>query len=132
MEHREGTRFLDRLGGLGKRNPRLAGALLIAALAALGLPGLGGFSGELLILTGLYRVGYLWPTLVALLVVIAAAGYMLRLFQGAMQGVLSDDLPQRSDLGMLEVSALLPLIASLLALGLNPAALLTVPEILHS
>jgi NADH-quinone oxidoreductase subunit M len=132
MEHREGTRFLDRLGGLGRRNPRLAGALLIAALAALGLPGLGGFSGELLILTGLYRVGYLWPTVVALLVVIAAAAYMLRLFQGAMQGELSDDLPQRADLGALEISALLPLLASLLALGLNPALLLTVPEIYHS
>ena len=41
VEEREETRSLIRLGGLGKANPRLAGAFCIAALAALGLPGLG-------------------------------------------------------------------------------------------
>src|SRR5438270_1652964 len=40
VEEREDTRSLARLGGLGKANPRLAGAFTIAALAALGLPGL--------------------------------------------------------------------------------------------
>ena len=39
VEEREETRSLLRLGGLGWKNPRLAGALCIAALAALGLPG---------------------------------------------------------------------------------------------
>ncbi len=50
VEEREETRSLARLGGLGWKNPRLAGALCIAALAALGLPGLAGFAGELIIL----------------------------------------------------------------------------------
>ena len=90
VEVREGTRLIDRLGGLGRRNPRLAGAFIFAALAALGLPGLGGFSGELLILTGLYQGGYVWQTVIALLVIIAAAAYMLRLFQSVMQGPVSE------------------------------------------
>jgi NADH-quinone oxidoreductase subunit M len=49
VETREETRSLARLGGLGARNPRLSGALVIVALAALGLPGLCGFAGDLLI-----------------------------------------------------------------------------------
>ena len=128
VEVREGTRLIDRLGGLGKRNPRLAGAFIFAALAALGLPGLAGFSGELLILTGLYQAGYLWQTIVALLVIIAAAAYMLRLFQNVMQGPMSDDLPQREDLHWSEIVALVPLVASIVALGLSPTTLVHVPE----
>ncbi len=57
IEEREETRSLVRLGGLGWKNPRLAGALCIAALAALGLPGLAGFVGELVILIGVYQAG---------------------------------------------------------------------------
>ena len=49
VEEREETRSLIRLGGLGKANPKLAGAFCIAALAALGLPGLAGFVGEIVI-----------------------------------------------------------------------------------
>ena len=66
VEQREETRWLLRLGGLGWANPRLAGALCIAALAALGLPGLAGFVGELIILIGVYQAGYVWPVIVAL------------------------------------------------------------------
>jgi NADH-quinone oxidoreductase subunit M len=50
VEEREGTRSVLRLGGLGRDNPRMAGALCIACVAALGLPGLAGFAGELVIL----------------------------------------------------------------------------------
>ena len=57
IEEREETRSIARFGGLGARNPRLAGGLLLCVLAALGLPGLAGFAGELLILTGLYQHG---------------------------------------------------------------------------
>jgi len=98
----------------------------------LGLPGLGGFSGEILILTGLYQNGYVWQTVIALLVIIAAAAYMLRLFQGVMQGPVSEDLPQRADLTAIEIAALVPLVATIVALGVNPSALLTVPEALGS
>ncbi len=62
LEEREETRSLLRLGGLGWKNPRLAGALCIAALAALGLPGLAGFVGELMIFIGVYRPGTCGPS----------------------------------------------------------------------
>jgi NADH-quinone oxidoreductase subunit M len=123
VEEREGTRLLDRLGGLGARNPRLAGGLCIAALATLGLPGLAGFAGEILIITGLYAGGHLWPTLVALVAIVIASAYMLRLYQDIMNGPERGDVPQRPDLTLAEGLALAPLVVALVALGVYPSPL---------
>lgn len=125
VEEREQTRSLLRLGGLIKTNPRLAGALHIAALAALGLPGLAGFAGELVILTGLFQAGYPWWALVALVPIIIASAYMLRLFQTMMNGPDHQDLPVRADLTWIEGLAVAPLLLALLLLGVNPHALTT-------
>lgn len=120
IETREETRSLRRLGGIAARNPRLAGALVIAILAALGLPGLAGFAGELLILTGVYQAGHVWPAAIALIPIVIAAAYMLRLFTHTMWGTESADLPERSDLSWSEGCALAPLVLALVALGLDP------------
>ena len=120
VEQREETRSIARLGGLGSRNPRLAGSLTIVALAALGLPGLCGFAGEILILTGLYQAGAAWAAGIALVPVVLAAAYMLRLFQGIMQGPPVEDLPERADASPLELLALAPLVAAIVLLGVNP------------
>lgn len=124
LEEREETRSLLRLGGLGWRNPRLAGALCIAALAALGLPGLAGFVGELVILVGVYQAGYVWPTIVALVAIVVASAYMIRLYQDLMNGPEVDDVPVRADLTWLEALAVTPLLAALVILGLYPVPLL--------
>ena len=111
-----------RLGGLGARNPRLAGGLLLPVLAALGLPGLAGFAGEILIMTGLFKSGYVWPALIALVPIVLASAYMLRLYQGIMNGPEIPDLPERRDLTWAEGFALAPLVAALVWLGINPSA----------
>ncbi|MFN2459388.1 MAG: NuoM family protein [Candidatus Velthaea sp.] len=120
VESREDTRSLVRLGGLGHHNPKLAGALMLSALAALGLPGLAGFAGELLILTGLFHAGFGAAALVALVPIVIAAGYMLRLFQTLMNGPKMADLPERRDLSWVEGLALVPLVAAFILLGVNP------------
>jgi NADH-quinone oxidoreductase subunit M len=122
IETREETRSLDRLGGLAYDNPRLGGALMLAALAALGLPGLAGFAGELLILCGLYHAGFGFAAGLALIPIVIAAAYMLRLFQGIMNGPKVADLPERRDLSWLEGIALAPLVAGFVLLGINPSA----------
>jgi NADH-quinone oxidoreductase subunit M len=122
IEEREETRSLSRLGGLAGDNPRMSGALLITALAALGLPGLAGFAGELLILTGVYAAGFWWLAMIALIPIVIAAGYMLRLFQTIMQGPKRADLPERHDLTWGEGFALAPLVIGLILLGMNPHA----------
>lgn len=124
IEDREGTRSLARLGGLGRRNPRLTGAFTIAALAALGLPGLAGFAGELIVLIGVYQSGHAWAAVLALVAIVTAAAYALRLLQGATQGPPVEDLPQRADLTWKEAIALAPLLLALLYFGVYPHALL--------
>jgi NADH-quinone oxidoreductase subunit M len=126
VEEREGTRSLTRLRGLGARNPRLAGGLCIAALAALGLPGLAGFAGEILIIAGLYQSGHVWPAVIALVPIVIAAAYMLRLFQDIMNGPEKSDLPERPDLTPVEVLALAPLVIAMVLLGVDPAPLASV------
>lgn len=121
VETRNETRLLSRIQGLGRDNPILAGALCIAALAALGLPGLAGFAGELLIMSGLYAAGFPWLAAIALIPIVLAAAYMLRLYQGFMHGPQQADLPPRPDLRPFEIVALAPLVLALVWLGVNPA-----------
>jgi NADH-quinone oxidoreductase subunit M len=120
IEQREETRSLARLGGLGIANTRLAGAVAIVTLAALGLPGLAGFAGEILILTGLYQGGAVWVAILALIPVVLAAAYMLRIFQGILHGPQHADLPVRADLSTLELVALAPLVLAIVLLGIDP------------
>ena len=124
VEEREETRSLVRLGGIGAANPRLAGALCIAALAALGLPGLAGFAGELVLITGVFQAHLLWVAILALIPIVLASAYMLRLFQGVMNGPQRSDLPVRADLSWREGLALAPLVLALVALGTVPGTLL--------
>ncbi len=123
VESREETRSLRRLGGIGAANPKLGGALCIAALAALGLPGLAGFVGEIVILIGLFQAGLLWAVIPALVAIVLASAYMLRLFQGIMNGPTVADLPVRSDLSWIEGIAIAPLVLALVVLGVDPRAL---------
>jgi NADH-quinone oxidoreductase subunit M len=120
VEQREETRDLNRLGGLGARNPKLAGALMLGALAALGLPGLAGFTGEILILTGLFKAGFGWAAIVALVSIVLASAYMLRLYQGIMNGPEVPDLPERRDMTWREGLAIAPLVVAFVLLGVNP------------
>jgi NADH-quinone oxidoreductase subunit M len=123
VEQREGTRSLARLGGLGALDPKLAGAFTIAALAALGLPGLAGFVGEIVILTGVFQAGYFWPALIALIPIVIASAYMLRLLQDTINGPQVKDIPERPDLTWAEGLAVAPLLAALVVLGCYPHAI---------
>ncbi len=55
-------------------------------MSALGLPGLNSFAGEFLAFLGAFQSSMLFGAL-GTLVVIPAAWYMLRFFQGAMEGI---------------------------------------------
>ena len=73
------------MGGLWATAPRLSGAGLYFALASLGLPGLGDFIGEFLVLLGTYRAHPI-VAIVAAIGVLAATFYALRLVQRAFHG----------------------------------------------
>lgn len=128
VEEREGTRSVVRLGGLGRDNPRMAGAFCIACVAALGLPGLAGFAGELVILIGVYQAGGLWAAIVALIAIVLASAYFIRLYQDVMNGPQVDDLPVRPDMNWLEGLAVAPLLAALVIVGVQPHAIMAAFE----
>jgi NADH-quinone oxidoreductase subunit M len=50
------TRDLSRMGGLWSTVPRMGGLGMVLTMASLGLPGLGNFVGEFLVLLGLFKV----------------------------------------------------------------------------
>jgi len=118
LQERMHTREIDRMGGLWSTVPVLSGAALFFALASLGLPGLGDFVGEFLVLLGAYPV-HLGLTVSATIGVLAATFYALQMVQGAFHG------PNRygwslPDLNGREAVVMASMMASLLWLGLYP------------
>ena len=122
IEERVGTRDLMQFGGLALRAPRLQALMLIATMAALGLPGLSGFAGEFLILIGTWQTQPAF-TAVALLTVVLSAAYMLVLFQHSMHGPLrlpKGDAALPLELRPRELALVAPLIVAIFFLGIWP------------
>jgi NADH-quinone oxidoreductase subunit M len=92
IEARTGTRRLSDFGGLAARVPWLVTVFMIVALATLGLPGLNSFAGEFLAFLGAFRTNLWWGVL-ATAVIVPAAWYMLRFFQGVTEGPLPESGP---------------------------------------
>jgi NADH-quinone oxidoreductase subunit M len=120
IEERVKTRELSHFGGLSLRAPRLAVFMLIASMAALGLPGLSGFAGEFLILIGTWQTQPLY-TCLALVAVVLASVYMLKLFQSTMHG--SERVPYQAaiiEMRPREMWLVAPLLAAIIFLGVWP------------
>ena len=118
LQERLHTRDLDQMGGLWAEVPRLSGAALFFSLGSLGLPGLGDFVGEFLVLLGSYRVSVA-ITAVASLGVLASTFYALRMVQRAFQGPNTQRW-HLSDLNPREAFMMAVMIVGLLWLGLYP------------
>jgi NADH-quinone oxidoreductase subunit M len=110
------------MGGLWAVAPRLSGAALFFSLASLGLPGMGDFVGEFLVLLGSYRIS-IAITFVATLGILASTCYALRMVQRAFQGPNTHSW-RFSDLTLREGLMVGAMIAGLLWLGLNPQPVL--------
>lgn len=118
LQERTHTRDMDRMGGLWITVPRLSGAALFFALASLGLPGLGDFVGEFLVLLGTYQVS-VGTTVVAALGILASTFYALRMVQRVFHGENTQRW-QLPDLSPREALIVAPMIVALLWLGLYP------------
>jgi NADH-quinone oxidoreductase subunit M len=90
-------------------------------IASLGMPGLGNFVGEILVLIGTFQVrpGF---ALVAALGLIVAAVYALYLMQRSFQGRPNDAVGPMRDFGPRELAVQVPLAIGLVWLGLFPQA----------
>lgn len=122
LEVRYATSQIDAYGGLAARLPRTATFFVIATLAMIGLPMLGGFVGEFIILSSTFAgVSRAWAVVGAIGVILGAA-YMLwlvqRLFYGA-ESKLATSKPA-DDLRFGELAIVTPLVVLMLVMGLAP------------
>ena len=118
LQERIHTRDIRLMGGIWTTAPRLGGGWLFFALAALGLPGMGNFIGEFLILLGTYQVS---PPLAALaaLGLVASTIYVVRMIQVVCFGSSREGW-RIPDLGKRETAVMAVLVALILWLGLYP------------
>ncbi len=84
---RGGSRLVADYGGVHKVAPLLAGTFLVAGLSSLALPGTNSFVSEFLVLIGSYPREPVF-TIIATVGIIAAALYVLWMYQRTMQGPL--------------------------------------------
>lgn len=126
------THAMDAYSGIAAKAPVFAGMTTIAAFASLGLPGFSGFIAEFQIFTGSLGPRPL-ATSLSVLGILLTAGLFLRALQKIFLGPLRlPDAPGTprpfSDLRPHEITAVLPLLALAVVVGIVPRFLLDVIE----
>jgi NADH-quinone oxidoreductase subunit M len=124
IQERIRTREIDRMGGLWETVPRMGAVGLFFAMASLGLPGLGNFIAEFLVLAGTYR-NSIFMTVLATVGLVTATVYSLWMIHVAFFGSNRENR-KIPDLSLREMSAMAAMIISIVLLGLYPQPFLNV------
>jgi len=131
VRKRTDTLLFDDLGGLGKVMPFAGLAFGLGAFAAIGLPGLANFAGEVMIFFGAFQNGweierfhiFQVATVLGLWGVVISAVYMLRAYRKIFMGTLGARSDNLVDLDRsLRVPVTL-LVAALLWFGFFPQSI---------
>ena len=97
---------------------------MVFMLASIGLPGTGGFVGELLILVGAFKANSLLAALAATGVILSAV-YMLYLYRRVIFGKLTkEQLLKIKDLSSREIMVFAPLLILIFWMGIYPSSFL--------
>ncbi|MBS2019942.1 MAG: NADH-quinone oxidoreductase subunit M, partial [Deltaproteobacteria bacterium] len=128
---RRHTRQLDDYGGIAKVMPVFTTLFVLSSMASVGLPGLNGFAGEFLIITGTFvtnKLGHVngIQAVGAALGVIVAALYMLTACQKMLFGPITrEENKKLTDINARETLSIAPLVIAMFVLGLMPNILLS-------
>ena len=114
---------VTELRGLQWSAPVMAGVFTVVMLASIGVPGLNGFVGEFLILSGTF-LAHRWWAVAATVGIIIAAVYLLWAYQQAFHGEPTEADKQTRDLGWTERLVIAPLILLIVFLGVYPKPVL--------
>jgi NADH-quinone oxidoreductase subunit M len=114
------TREIAFYGGLVNRMPVYAAVFLLFTMGNVGLPGTSGFPGEILTMTGAFKVN-VWVAAGAALGVILSAAYALTLYRKVAFGVIENpQLHAITDMNTREWITFAPLVIATLVLGFAP------------
>ena len=126
LSERIHTRDLNKMGGLWEKAPFMGAIVLIFSMASLGLPGLGNFIAELLILIGAFKTSILMSCL-ACLGLIAATIYSLRIVQKVLFGHKNHEW-EMNDLNVREKLVSASLVIVIIGLGLFPRPIFNIAK----
>jgi len=119
------SRFLYYYGGIVHFMPIYAALFLIFTLANIALPGTSSFTGEFLLLTGIYKTNVV-TAIVAALGVILCGGYSLWLYNRVVFGNIKVNYTLRfTDVNLREFSIMFPLFLFILLMGIYPTYFLS-------
>lgn len=131
LYQRTGSFRLDHMGGFWRQAPAMGGMTLVLVMASLGLPGLGNFVAEFMVLAGAWQVR---PVVcaVASLGLIVSVIYSLVIFQRVFHEKPAE-VPGLRDLSPREWTVAGLLVAGLLWLGFFPGPVWTAagPSLSH-
>jgi len=123
IAERAGTSSIRALGGIAAHMGRGALFWIIAALAAVGFPGLASFVGQFMIVVGAYPSQRI-ATWLAVLGILVLAGAMILSVQRIFFGPTPERLGRLRDLGTLELFNAAALTTVIVLLGVLPAILM--------
>lgn len=123
LQERIHTRDMNKMGGLWPQVPVMGSMGLVFAMASLGLPGLGNFLAEFLILAGTFKVSVMMACLSSLGLV-ASMIYSLRIVQKVF--FEKETIPWKlPDLNIREKMVFAALLIAILYIGLFPQKLIS-------
>ena len=115
---------ISDLKGLNRRNPLLAGVLLLSMFSLAGIPPLSGFYAKLVVLQAVVGAGHVWLAVFAVLCSLIGAFYYLRVVKTAYFDEPDDDVTLGTGTlatrGVMSLNGLL-----VIGLGILPGGLMT-------
>jgi NADH-quinone oxidoreductase subunit M len=121
---RKHTKMMSEFGGLAKSMPNFATIFVVMTMASVGLPLTIGFIGEYLSLAGFFKISPIMTILAGTSIIIGAV-YMLRVVKISLFGpITSKENENLPDLNGKELTALIPLVAIVVWLGVYPKPVL--------
>ncbi len=121
------TREMSEFGGIAKITPIIAGTLVFASFASLGLPGMSGFIGEFMVILGAWPVNA-WYSVIAAAAVLITVGYLLWMLRRVTFGPVNEKRLGMPDMTLSEAFSVAPLVILTLVVGIFPQTLVGVME----
>ena len=126
IQERLHTRDIREMGGSWETAPWMGGITMVFILASLGLPGMGNFIAEFLILLGTFET-YTVYAIIAALALIASAIYGLYLMQRVFHGPKPENLHLK-DFNPRELAIGFTMVVIIIWMGLYPRTFLNTTE----